>query len=458
MVARHDDAADRALPTFDGRYVAGTLIGRGGSSVVYAARDLVLGREVAVKLFTASARDADQLRAEEREARMLAALDHRALTTVFDAGVDTSDPDRPRAYLVMERMQGGDLRARLERGALPPAQVACLGVDLAKGLQHLHRLGLLHRDVKPANVLLAADRADGRLHGKLSDLGISSPIDAPQSESTRGTAAYISPEQAAGVRASPASDVYALGLVLLEAVTGVVEFRGSPDTAAVARLERDAQVPDHVPAGLAVVLVSMLQRVPGERADLASVIRALESFARPADAGRPAGTPPEPLEATPDEVFEGIAGLAARLLDAPVARVALLEAGRAGAGAPHERDITGAPVDGGDALWTSPHPGSTPWAIADVHREPRVARSAMLAASPDLRALAAAPLTSHDGRALGALGVLDRRVRSFSSTELRDLAALALLLARHHELHRSLRRVLLPASTGDGAPLGGTTR
>ncbi|MBW4041464.1 MAG: protein kinase [Acidobacteria bacterium] len=437
-------------PTLDGRYAIRALIGRGGSSSVYAARDLLLGREVAVKLFTATAADPEELRAEEQEARLVAGLDHRALTTVFDAGVDTSDRLRPRIYLVMERMRGGDLRARLERGALGPEQVACLGADLARGLRHLHDRGLLHRDVKPSNVLLAAERTGGRLHGKLADFGIASPIGAPREDDTMGTAAYISPEQVDGAAASPASDIYALGLVLLEAATGAIEFPGDANASAEARLQRDARIPEHLPAALGAVLRSMLHRAPGDRAGLPSIIGAFDSFLSSDDEENRGFVVPakqDTLDEPPDEVFDGIADLAIRLLDAPVALVSFVDDTRTRVRSCRGLEMAGKAVHGVDALWTSPDLAAKPWAIADVRSEARLVDSATLAAGPHLRALAAAPLTTHDGRTVGALGVLDQQVRTFSAANLSDLGTLALLLMHDHELRQSIRRALFPASS-----------
>lgn len=439
----------RRRPTFDGRYATGALIGRGGSSSVYAARDLLLGRDVAVKVFTASADDPVELEAEEREARLLAGFDHRALTTVFDAGIDTTDRARPRVYLVMERMRGGDLRTRIDAGALSAQQIASLGGDLAKGLQHVHEQGLLHRDVKPANVLLAAVRPGGRLHGKLGDLGIASRIGTAQADSTLGTAAYLSPEQVAGGDASPASDVYALGLVLLEALTGVVEFPGDARESAQARLHRDARIPGHLPAPLASVLRSMLRRAPEDRAGLPAIIRAFDGF-RTQPARSPGEVldlrPADALEDAPDELFDRIAHLATRLLDVPIAFVALLDAEAIRIRSCLGIDLAGTVVPRDDALWTAPGAAQAPWAIADVHGEARLVSSAILVADPGLRAFAGVPLSTRDGRAIGSLGVLDRRTRDFTPQHLTDLGELARIVMRDHELRLSVRRALFPAA------------
>ena len=119
-----------------GRYRIAGRIGRGGRATVYSADDPLLQREVAVKVFHTSARDAEDLAMQEGEARLLASMNHYALTTLFDAGVDTTDPAQPQIYLVMERIPGVDLREHLRpRGPLGPAELAYRGFDLCEGLQ-----------------------------------------------------------------------------------------------------------------------------------------------------------------------------------------------------------------------------------------------------------------------------------------------------------------------------------
>ena len=260
-----------------GRYRLGEVIGRGARAVVYEARDPLLGRTVAVKLFTATADSADEVRLQEAEARLVASLDHFALTTLFDAGADLADAEQPRIFLVMERVKGADLRIRLREGPLTPAQVMNLGSDLAQGLEAVHEHGFLHRDVKPANVLVTRRGPSSRIRGKLTDFGISSIIGVPDDEEfTNGTAAYLSPEQVDGDDPLPASDVYALGLVLLEALTGRVAFPGSVEESAFARLDRDPEVPDAVPAPLARVLRAMTVRDPAARPAPGEVAVALQ--------------------------------------------------------------------------------------------------------------------------------------------------------------------------------------
>lgn len=448
---------DVSPPAVAGRYRVGEVIGRGGRATVYEAHDPLLGRKVALKLFTATATSPEEVRLQEAEARLLAGLDHFALTTLFDAGVDTSDPEEPRIFLVMERVAGADLRRRLREGPLTAGQTATLGSDLAQGLAAVHEAGFLHRDIKPANVLLVRRGPSSRIRGKLTDFGISTIIGAAaDAEYTTGTAAYLSPEQVLGQDPASAWDVYALGLVLLEALTGVAAFPGGPEESALARLERDPEIPDHVPEVLARVLSAMTARDPGDRPSAEEASVALQDAfiaglvqARRVDPDVLADAEPERLAAvrrvsvldTPtDEAVERIVRLARRLLDVPFVLVSIVDGDRewflshGGLGIAQvlrNASFAAEAVSGGDG-----------WATADLTLDPRAEGHPLLQADPELRAYAAAPLTTFDGHSIGALAVLDRQVRTFTPGELADLADLAAVTMRELDLRLLGRRVL----------------
>ncbi|WP_017240743.1 serine/threonine-protein kinase [Streptomyces sp. SS] len=277
----HPDATWTAR-TVAGRYRLDRLLGRGGAADVFEALDLRLRRPVAVKLFRpAGAHRADAQCGEE--ARLLARMQHPGLVTLYDTGHDESRP-----FLVMQLVRGTTLRQRIARGVLTPVETCRTGAALASALAHVHAHGVVHRDVKPSNILL--DRSDTP---HLTDFGISRRVeaadDAPEGAGTLvGTASYMAPEQALGRRTGPAADVYSLGLVLLEALKGEAEYGGAPLEAALAHLHRPPVLPSGLPAELARLLPAMTDRSPEARPDAAACARIL---ADPGTAGRASAAP-----------------------------------------------------------------------------------------------------------------------------------------------------------------------
>ena len=227
---------------------------------VFEAEDLALQRTVAVKLLS-GVRTTD--RGFLREARALSRLRHHGIVRLYDAGADEGD-----AYLVLELVRGQSLREVLEDGPMEPDKAASVGRELAEALAHAHSLGVVHRDLSPGNVLI--DEI-GRV--RLADFGIArlSEATATVGGEVWGTPAYMAPEQVAGDPVGPAADVYSLGLVLLEALTGERAFPGSPTEAGFARLHRDPHVPDSLPGGWAPLLRSMTSREAGDRPYAVSV-------------------------------------------------------------------------------------------------------------------------------------------------------------------------------------------
>ena len=253
MSAADQDQIDR--PLIAGRYRLHALVGRGGMASVWRAQDELLNRSVAVKLFATPAPalspeatmadpgpgpSSSGATPEERittEIRLLAQLNHPNIVAVYDAVHDGAGRFE---CLIMELVDGVSLRERLHDGPLAPAEVAALGRDLAAGLDYVHRGGIVHRDIKPANILLESTTSGER--AKLVDFGIARLVDGASmtlAGVTMGTPGYLSPEQAAGDPVGPPSDIYALGLVLLECLTGQRAFPGHGVETATARLLRD---------------------------------------------------------------------------------------------------------------------------------------------------------------------------------------------------------------------------
>ena len=248
------------------RYRLDGLIGRGGMASVYRGVDLSLGRPVAVKVFAEAAEGIDDSERRRSETALLASLSHRALVRLYDAARDDATG---REFLVMELIEGRDLRETLRLGPLSAADAAGLLADLAEGLHVIHDRGIVHRDVKPANVLLEPAHLPTRTwNAKLADFGIARLIDDARLTRTGllvGTPGYLSPEQVNGRPPTPAADVYSLGLLVLEARTGETAFPGPAVESASARLARDPDIPESLGPDWVTLLRTMTAREPGDR-------------------------------------------------------------------------------------------------------------------------------------------------------------------------------------------------
>ena len=220
-----------------GRYRVTRLLGRGGMSAVWLARDDVLDRDVAVKmLHIRRLESAEAVERFEREARTLASLAHPGIVTVIDRG-----DDHGRPFIVFEYVRGRDLRERIDdEGRLPLADVVVLGEQIADALAYAHARGVIHRDVKPHNILLTPDGQP-----KLTDFGIARVLEQPgltMEGRVLGTGDYLAPEQAAGEAIDARADVYALGVLLYHALCGDVPFHAD-SYVETARLHAQAPIP-----------------------------------------------------------------------------------------------------------------------------------------------------------------------------------------------------------------------
>lgn len=269
-----------------GRLVAGRYrllrpIGSGGSADVWAARDESLGREVAVKALTGSTAQGGHERERlRREARLLATLDHPRITTVFDYAEALEPDGTTQPVLVTELVDGVNLGARLRRGPLPSEQALAVCAQVAEALATAHRAGVVHRDVKPGNVMLTADGA------KLLDFGISrrdSDTDLTGSV-LLGTPACMAPEQWRGRSAQPASDVYALGCLLFWCLSGHAPYaeRALP-ALGLAHLQDDAPPLPLAgpPRAVDEVYHACMGKDPAARPDAGQVAEVLSGRFRP---------------------------------------------------------------------------------------------------------------------------------------------------------------------------------
>jgi eukaryotic-like serine/threonine-protein kinase len=246
----------------DGRYQLDERIAAGGYGEVWRATDLVLGRRVAVKLLLAQhVQQAETLARFRAEAQRAGALTQANIARVYDY-VEPNPPQPP--FLVMELIDGPSLAQMLADGPLPPAQVMDIIAGAAHGLQAAHDAGLVHRDIKPANLMLTRD---GTV--KVTDFGISYAAgSAPMTASGMlvGTAGYMAPERLGGGPVTGAADLYALGIVGYEALTGQPPFTGTPLEIAVKHRDQPLPpLPPTVPAGSAALIEALIAKNPADR-------------------------------------------------------------------------------------------------------------------------------------------------------------------------------------------------
>jgi serine/threonine protein kinase len=267
-----------SVQTVAGRYQVERTLGGGGMAIVYLALDSELGRSVALKVLADNLADDAELRHRfVREARLAARLSHPNVVRVYDAGEEDGWP-----FIVMECVEGESLAELVRReGRLDPALVADLGAQACTGLEHAHRAGLVHRDVKPANLLMTED---GTL--KVADFGIAHAVGGTRVTAVGtvlGTAAYLSPEQALGEAVTPASDLYSLGTCLYELLAGKPPYEHETLGELFSRRESGPPPPlRDVPRELEAAIRQCLERDPGERPASAAELARMLAGAFPA--------------------------------------------------------------------------------------------------------------------------------------------------------------------------------
>src|SRR6187551_136624 len=273
-----------------GRYRLVELLGQGGMATIYRATDTQLGRDVAVKVLRPEyLRDPDFSSRFRFEARSVASLSHPNIVGVHDYGEDPSGP-----FIVMELVDGEDLATILRaNGALPPRQAARITAAVARALAAAHAKGIVHRDVKPGNVLIGRD---GQV--KVADFGIARAVAEAQMTlpgTTLGSVHYFSPEQVRGEPATNESDIYSLGIVMYEMLTGVRPWEGD-SAASVALARLSGPIPDpatvrpSVPPDLASITRKALALDPNDRwPSAAAMADALEATLQPGGGAASAG-------------------------------------------------------------------------------------------------------------------------------------------------------------------------
>ena len=319
--------------TISDRYELGDRLGSGGMSTVYRATDRVLERTVAVKILAEHLSDDDKFVARfRREALAVAKLIHPNIVQVYDTGVDAE-----RHYIVMEYVEGKSVAQLLQtKGRLGADSTAEIGIQACAGLEYAHRQGIIHRDVKPGNLMViggpagrrrrdssAHEPPTGEMTIKLTDFGIAratAQSRLTQVGSVVGTAAYLAPEQARGEEATPAADVYALGVVLYQLLTGRLPWEGSTLAELAIRRENESPLPPtsydpDVPETLSQAVLRSLEGEASAR------YRSARDLSRALDAGLRGQEPPPPSDELPTNMLStGPTTAATRRMSSPEPR------------------------------------------------------------------------------------------------------------------------------------------
>jgi PAS domain S-box-containing protein len=442
-------AADLPAGTRLGNFLIVRPLGRGAMGVVYEADNVLLGRKAAVKTLPESlSADADAVNRFLREARTLAQLDHPNVVGVYDAGSDGGV-----RYLAMPLVAGGSaadrLAARPDGRGLPAAEAAAIAADACRGLAAAHAAGIIHRDVKPANILIAPDGA-----AKLADFGLvrlESNHDTTDGHLVLGTVDYMSPEQCSGGEVGPRSDLYSLGATLYTLLTGRAPFAGR-NALQVAFAHCRSAPPDpravdpSVPDDLAAVAMRAMAKSPDDRYPGAAAMLADLEAARDRLAGRS-----DPLEAArlavlrgygvldtpPDPALDDLVRLTARLCGTPISLVSLVDIDRQWFLARTGVEATETPREQAFCAHALA-PGAGMLEVPDATADARFADNPLVTGPVGIRFYAGCPLVTPSGATLGTLCVIDRKPGRLSAAQADTLAALSRQVVAHLELRRRL--------------------
>ena len=391
-----------------GRYRVLERIGAGAMATVYRAQDEYLGRYVAVKIITTPLRSETKGDVDDDEVKILAGLQHHGLVALLDAGVERHGTSEPRVYLVMELIDGPDLKHHFALGVLTQRHTAQIGSDLGDSLAYIHSNGVIHRDVKPANILIFDYHQDAaRMRAKLTDFGIA--LIAQRAEGTGGeflgTAAYLSPIP------EELNDDWK---TLLRAMTSP-----NPQDRPTAR-----------EVSLALADISASER--GRRKSDPDIIPEDEQ------ARMDTVTEYRILDTPPDGAFDKITALAAKLFHVPIAIVSIVDHDRIWFKSRHGMEET--QVERAPGLCASAILQDEVWVVENASVDPRTLSNPLVSGAFGLGFYAGAPLKTRSGHNLGTLCILDVQPRAVSPAEEAILADLAGLVMHEMELRLDSRR------------------
>jgi eukaryotic-like serine/threonine-protein kinase len=379
---------DHLIGTQVGEYVIEERVGIGGMGVVYRAKQPRIGREVAIKVLRAEVmEDPREMERFLDEARAVSAINHRGIISIFGAG-ELADG---RQYLVMEYLKGEALDARLRReGKIPPAEVIPILEEITSALQGVHNAGIVHRDLKPGNVFLV-QQDDGKPWVKLLDFGLARRGERTDVSRIAGTPDYLSPEHSRGLAASPPSDMYSLGVMAFQLLTGRLPFSGRTPLEVMEKHVYDEPpnllaLEPSMPEALSQLVMGLLKKEPEARPQIIQIKALLKQASQQA---RSASTQPGESAISPAELIQARANAGTDPANTPL-EIAGMPPRKATdelfEGLPRAISGTRPTADSGDQ--GTPTPGKRP-SPAQVERVQKIERNATRFAFMGIGAIAA---------------------------------------------------------------------